>query len=80
MIDNLVLEKYANFFRYKRLKADRNICFIKKVSSGFVILESTEKSKYVRFYLNKKEKIFKKSDLLMCTIENIPAGWEAENE
>ena len=83
MIDsNQFVEKYTENFNYKLVDGGitNTITYIKKCTPGFAVLEYKRNSKYVSFHLNDKTKIFKKSDLLICAIENIPAAWEAENE
>jgi len=79
---NKILKTYAEVFKYKRLDSPSRsvISFVKYTKGGFVVLESQKESKYVNFHLNDQTKTFKKSDLLLCTIEKIPAGWEVENE
>lgn len=79
---NEILKRYAATFKYKRLDSDPSctLSYIKRVNAGFVVLESQKSSKYVSFHLNNQTKIFKKSDLLLCSMEKIPAGWEDENE
>lgn len=77
------IKDYVKAFNYKEVKypdrRDKKM-YLKKVEEGFIIIESLDESKYVYFYLNEKSKTFKKSDLLLCAIEQTPAAWEAENE
>ena len=75
--------EYANRFKYKEVlyhSSNNKQIFLKDVSEGFIVIESLNESKYVNFYFNGDVKKFKKSDLAVCSLENQPAAWEAENE
>ena len=81
-MNNEYLKAYVRKFGYKSFeppKTDKSL-HVKHTSLGFVSIENVKKSKYVKFCLNEKVKTFKKSDLLLRVIENIPIGWEVENE
>jgi len=76
---NLYIEK----FKYKEVlfpEIKHKKSYLKHTKEGFIFLESLENTKTVTFYFNNQVKKFKKSDLVMCVLENTPAGWEAENE
>ena len=74
------LKKYAETFNYKLLERNSKdrVIFLKKVDAGFIAIEKSIKSKYVNFYFNEDCKKFKESDLLLCAINGVPAGWEEE--
>ena len=77
------LQIYADHFGYKQLlfpEIKHKTSFIKKTKKGFLIIESLSESKIATFYFNDAIKKFKKSELILCTLENIPAAWEEENE
>ena len=77
------LNSYIKAFRYEKIldsKVPGRKMYFKEVDSGMILLKSFESSKYVNFYFNEKIKKFKKTDLLVCAIEKIPAAWEEENE
>lgn len=83
MIGIEAIREYASRFNYIELIDypfhDKQI-FLKEASKGFIIIESLRESKYVNFYFNGDVKKFKKTDLFVCSLENQPAAWEAENE
>tara|TARA_A100001011_G_scaffold191028_1_gene199677 strand:- start:137 stop:388 length:252 start_codon:yes stop_codon:yes gene_type:complete len=77
------LRKYTDVFKYERVIYSTNIdkkLYLKDVTDGFIIIESLDESKHVNFYFNDKVKSFRKSDLLICAMEKIPAAWEEESE
>ena len=76
------VKEYAKNFNYKRLNSPdifEKETYVKLVNDNFIVIESLKKSKYVNFYFNEKTKTFKKSDLLLSILENIPVAWESEN-
>ena len=79
---NNYVSKYAKWFNYKKLaypvSFEKEI-YIKSSNNSFIVIESLKESKYVNFYLNNQTKTFKKTDLLLSVLENIPVGWEEEN-
>jgi len=79
--DEKYVQKYARSFNFKQVAHMTNkSMYIKNTSQGFVVIESLYGSKYVSFFLNKKQKNFKKSDLLLGIINHTAVAWEAENE
>ena len=77
------LKIYVDHFGYKQLlfpEMKHKKSYIKNTKNGFLIIESLEESKIATFYFNDSVKKFKKSELPLCVLENIPAAWEAENE
>lgn len=78
---NNMLENYAKEFNFKKVFSSPNILTYSKLTKeGFVVIEADIDDPYVNFYLNEETKIFKKSDLLLCTLERVPAAWEVEND
>ena len=80
---NYFVERYANSFDFKKIDFQTNQTghketYVKNTKMGFVVIENLLESKYVNFYLNDETKIFKKGDLLLCAMDNIPAAWEVE--
>ena len=63
---NSILKKYTEFFNYKKLE-------------DFIVIEKLFESKYVNFYFNDANKIFKESDLLLAVMNNTPVAWSEEN-
>ena len=83
MTQNECLNLYTSQFGYKELlfqAVKDKKSFIKKTKEGFIIIESLNDSNVVNFYFNDKIKKFKKSHLVCCAIENLPAAWEEESE
>jgi len=83
MTQNECLDIYASQFGYKELlfqSENDKKSFIKKTKEGFMIIESLNESSVANFYFNDKVKKFKKSHLVCCAIENLPAAWEEESE
>jgi len=82
MTHNDCLDEYIKIFRYKEVLYNtltNKRSFIKETKDGFIVIESLKESKIVNFYFNKATKRFKKSALLMCALDNMPAAWEEEN-
>lgn len=81
MTCNDCLDEYIKNFGYKEVLyntiTDKR-SFIKEAKKGFMVIESLKESKIVNFYFNEKTKRFKKSELLMCALDNVPAAWEEE--
>ena len=83
MKNNECVKHYAERFNYKEIMypvVTNKKVYLKEVNEGFIVIESLSESKYVNFYLNDETKTFKKSDLMICALERIPAAWEAEYE
>ncbi len=79
--DEKYVQKYALNFNFKQVvHIPKKSMYIKNTSQGFIVIESLHGSKYVNFFLNKKQKNFKKSDLLLGIINHTAVAWEAENE
>jgi hypothetical protein len=79
--NNTYVKEYADNFSYKQLNCHgifKKETYVKLVDDNFIVIESIEESKYVNFFFNKKTKTFKKSDLLLSILENIPVAWEQE--
>ena len=82
MNNSSYVKEYAKNFNYKRLDYPNIFekeTYVKLVDDNFIVIESLKASKYVNFYFNEKTKTFKKSDLLLSVLENIPVAWEREN-
>jgi len=82
MNNSTYVKEYAENFNYKRLEYPsifEKETYVKLVDDNFIVIESLKESKYVNFYFNEKTKTFKKSDLLLSVLENIPVAWESEN-
>ena len=81
MINENYVQHYAKSFNYKKVEQLQNkSMYIKETSKGFVVIESEKYSKYVNFFLNEDQKIFKKSDLLLGIIDETAIAWEVECE
>ena len=79
MTQNECLVQYVKAFNYKEVlfpQLNNKRSFIKKTAKGFIVIESLKESKIANFFFNDSTKIFKKSELLICAIENTPAAWE----
>jgi predicted flavoprotein YhiN len=76
------LQHYVNSFCYQEVAkvSQSKKIYAKETSHGLVFIESDLTSTIATFLLNEQTKFFKKSDLLLCALEGIPAAWEAENE
>ena len=74
---NSILKKYTEFFNYKKLEdfSNNKTVFLKHVDKGFIVIEKLFESKYVNFYFNDANKIFKESDLLLAVMNNTPVAW-----
>jgi len=82
MTCNDCLNEYIKNFGYKEVLFNTQTnkrSFMKSSNKGFIIIECLKESKIVDFYFNEEAKRFKKSELLMCALDNIPAAWEEEN-
>jgi len=72
------IEKYASTFGYTHVKATS--IYAKETTCGLVLMRNNTNSKYVDFFLDKKNKTFRKGDLLFAIMNMAPVAWECENE
>ena len=75
-MENDLLRQYAQTFGYKVLDQGepKNLSYIKRTCSGFIVIESCASDRYVSFYYNEKNKVFKKSDLILSLIDRTPVA------
>ncbi len=80
-----ILENYSKCFGYTEFKPansehtnDKQL-YLKKTKSGeILVIEKILNDKYVNFYYNENQKIFKESDLMLAVMNNCPVAWEDE--
>ena len=82
-----ILENYSKCFGYTEFKPENSEhtndkqLYLKKTKSGeILVIEKILNDKYVNFYYNDNQKIFKESDLMLAVLNKCPVAWEVEDD
>ena len=80
--NNFYIKEYAKAFGYNHLKYQvGKTVYVKTLPKGFSIFSIEHGDKYVNFFFNEQEKIFKVGDLALALLENTPlTSWEQTND